>query len=147
MEPCIAVACDGAGYSLKMEMIAFLNGKGCTVVDFGADSAASCDYPDFAETACKAVLDGRCGCALLFCGTGVGMSIAANKMNGIRACCCTDIFSAEMTRLHNDANVLCLGARVVAAGLAEKLVDSFLTTEFDGGERHQRRIDKISALE
>ena len=96
--------------------------------------------------ACDAVVKGECRCALLFCGTGVGISISANKIHGIRACCCSDAFSAEYTRRHNDANALCLGGRVVGAGLACTLVDLFLNTEFEGG-RHQRRVDKITALE
>ena len=99
-----------------------------------------------AVPACDAVVKGECRCALLFCGTGVGISISANKIHGIRACCCSDAFSAEYTRRHNDANARCLGGRVVGAGLACTLVDLFLNTEFEGG-RHQRRVDKITALE
>ncbi|MFV0353196.1 MAG: ribose 5-phosphate isomerase B [Oscillospiraceae bacterium] len=146
MKPAIAIASDGAGYELKKEIEKQLLENGFTVTDFGNDSTASCDYPDYAKPACQAVLDGKCQFALLFCGTGVGMSMAANKMKGIRACCCSDIFSAEMTRLHNNANVLCLGGRVIASGLAGKLVDIFLATEYEGG-RHQRRVDKITAIE
>ncbi len=146
MQP-IAIAADHGGYELKEHIKAYLAGKGYEVVDFGIDvPGQSADYADYAAPACRAVQQGRCGCALLFCGTGVGISIAANKMKGIRACCCSDPFSAEMTRRHNDANALCLGGRVVGLGLAEMLVDHFLGASFEGG-RHQRRVDKITALE
>lgn len=142
----VALAADHGGYELKDSIKAYLEAKGVEVVDFGVSGPESCDYSDCARPACEAVQNGRCGCALLFCGTGVGISIAANKMRGMRACCCSDAFSAEMTRRHNDANALCLGGRVVGAGLAEKLVDLFLGTEFEVG-RHQRRVDKTMALE
>ena len=104
------------------------------------------DYPDFAEVGCKAVQEGRCALVILCCGTGVGMSMCANKMQGIRACCCSDTFSAEFTRRHNNANALCLGGRVVGAGLACQIVDAFLNATFEGG-RHQNRIDKMMALQ
>jgi ribose 5-phosphate isomerase B len=104
------------------------------------------DYPDFAAKGCKVVQDGSCALVILCCGTGVGMSMCANKMKGIRACCCSDAFSAKYTRLHNDANALCLGGRVVGPGLACELVDLFLDTPFEGG-RHAGRVAKISALE
>ena len=104
------------------------------------------DYPDSAAKGCKAVLDGSCALVILCCGTGVGMSMCANKIKGIRACCCSDTFSAEFTRRHNNANALCLGGRVVGAGLACQIVDAFLNAEFEGG-RHQMRIDKMMALE
>ena len=110
------------------------------------DSTASVDYPDFAAKGCKAVQDGSCALVILCCGTGVGMSMCANKMKGIRACCCSDTFSAEFTRRHNNANALCLGGRVVGAGLGCQIVDAFLNAEFEGG-RHQMRIDKMMALE
>lgn len=142
----IALGCDAAGLVLKEAIKTHLEASGFSCLDFGTHSTESCDYPDYAKAACEAVLDGRSEFALLFCGTGIGMSITANKMHGIRACACSDIFSAEMTRLHNNANVLCLGGRVIGAGLAEKLVDIFLASPFEGG-RHQRRIDKITALE
>lgn len=142
----VALACDSAGFPLKNAIKEHLEKTGIPFVDFGAFTDESCDYPDYARPACEAVQKGECGLALLFCGTGVGMSIAANKMRGIRACACSDIFSAEYTRRHNDANALCLGARVVGAGLAQKLVDAFLTATFEGG-RHQRRVDKLTALE
>lgn len=143
----IALGCDHGGYSLKQEIKAYLEEQDIPYQDFGTDSCDSCDYPDYAKAACAAVLDGSCEKALLFCGTGVGISIAANKLKGIRAACCSDYFSAKYTRLHNDANVLCLGGRVVGPGLACELVDVFLHTEYEGGERHERRLKKIEALE
>lgn len=142
----IAVAADHAGYPLKEEIIKHLHEKGFDVIDCGTTNTESCDYPDFALSGCCKVLDGLAKFAILICGTGVGMSIAANKLNGIRAACVSDAFSTEFTRKHNDANCLCLGARVVGTGLAEKLVDIFTETEFEGG-KHQRRIDKIANLE
>ena len=142
----IAVASDHGGYALKKEIIAHLERRAIDYVDFGTDSEESCDYPDFAEAACLAVTEGKCAKAILICGTGIGISIAANKIPGIRAACCSDTFSARFTRMHNDANALCFGGRVVGPGLAIDMVDLFLDTEFEGG-RHQRRIDKISALE
>lgn len=143
----IALAADHAGLELKNHMKEYLNKRNMATMDFGTDSQQSVDYPDYARQACRAVLEGQCSLALLFCGTGVGMSIAANKMHGIRACCCSDAFSAEMTRRHNNANVLCLGGRVVGAGLAETLVDAFLGAEFEEGGNHRRRIDKVAAME
>lgn len=142
----IAIASDAAGFDLKTAIKEHLTANGVEFVDFGAYTTESSDYPDFAVPACEAVISGQCECALLFCGTGVGMSMTANKMHGIRACCCSDTFSAEMTRLHNNANALCLGGRVVGTGLAAKLVDIFLETPYEGG-RHQRRIDKMMALD
>ena len=142
----IALACDHGALNLKRAIIEHLTEKGHECVDFGTDSFASCDYPDMAEPACRAVVAGECDKALLFCGTGVGISMSANKIHGIRACCCSDAFSAEYTRRHNDANALCMGGRVVGAGLAIYLADLFLNTPFEGG-RHQRRIDKITDLE
>ena len=142
----IALAADHGGFQLKEAVKAWLEGQGIPYRDFGTHSEASCDYADMALPACKAVVEGSCEKALLFCGTGVGISMAANKVKGIRAACCSDYFSAKYTRLHNDANALCLGGRVVGPGLAIELVDVFLHTAFEGG-RHQRRIDKIAAIE
>lgn len=142
----IALAADHGGFALKEAIKAHLQEKGLEFVDFGTTDGAACDYPDVALPACNAVVEGRCGLALLFCGTGVGISMAANKVRGIRACCCSDVFSAEFTRRHNDANALCMGGRVVGPGLGIYLVDLFLNTPFEGG-RHQRRIDKMMALE
>lgn len=142
----IALAADHGGFELKNSIKAYLEAKGTAVIDYGTFSSESCDYADVARPACEAVLSGTCSSALLFCGTGVGISMAANKINGMRACCCSDAFSAQYTRLHNNANALCLGGRVVGPGLAETLVDLFLSSEFEGG-RHQRRIDKLTDIE
>ena len=142
----IALAADHGGYELKNAVKQHLDELGLAYVDFGTNSPASVDYPDMALPACKAVVNGECDKALLFCGTGVGISMAANKVPGIRACCCSDAFSAEFTRRHNDANALCMGGRVVGPGLAIQLVDLFLNTEFEGG-RHVNRIAKLTALE
>lgn len=142
----IALGADHGGYALKEEIKQYLDAKGIPYKDFGCYNTESVDYPDMAKAPCETVVAGECEKALLFCGTGVGISIAANKIKGIRACCCSDAFSAKYTRLHNDANALCLGGRVVGAGLATELVELFLTTEFEGG-RHARRIEKIAALE
>ena len=142
----VALGADHGGFELKNAIKDHLTARGIAFIDCGTDSAASVDYPDMAVPACDAVASGQCEKALLFCGTGVGISMAANKIKGIRACCCSDSFSCEYTRRHNDANALCMGGRVVGAGLACQLVDIFLNTEFEGG-RHQRRIDKLTALE
>lgn len=146
MEKPVALGADHGGYALKEAVKKHLDEIGVEYVDFGTHSEASVDYPDMAVPPCEAVVNGDCRCALLFCGTGVGISMAANKIQGIRACCCSDSFSAKYTRLHNDANVLCMGGRVVGPGLACELADLFLTTDFEGG-RHCARIEKISALE
>lgn len=142
----VAIASDHGGFELKEAVREWLDQQKIPYRDFGSLDGAPCDYPDVALPACDAVVAGECESALLFCGTGVGISIAANKVRGIRACCCTDYFSAKYTRLHNNANVLCLGGRVCGAGLAIELADIFLHTAFEG-ERHQRRVDKLSAIE
>lgn len=142
----IAIACDHAGLSLKDEIIKHLTEKNLKVKDFGTFDTNSCDYPDFAYPASKSVAMGECEKGILVCGTGVGMSMCANKVKGVRCALCGDCFSAQATRQHNDANMLALGARVTGAGLALKIVDTFLETPFEGG-RHQRRIDKISDIE
>ncbi len=142
----IALAADHGGFELKEAVKAHLDELGLEYIDFGTHSTASVDYPDMALPACDAVVSGECSKALLFCGTGVGISMAANKVKGIRACCCSDSFSAEYTRRHNDANALCMGGRVVGPGLACQLVDIFLNTEFEGG-RHEKRIAKLMAIE
>jgi len=141
----IAVASDHAGYPLKKSIIEYLEAKGYAYKDFGC-GGEKCDYPVYAEKAAHAVASGECYRGIIFCGTGIGISIAANKVKGIRCACCSDAYSAEYSRLHNDANMLALGARVVGPGLAEKLVELFLTTEFQGG-RHKSRVDLITALE
>lgn len=142
----IVLASDHAGFPLKEEIKVFLDGKGVEYIDCGTDSTASVDYAKFAQTACLKVTNGEADKAILCCGTGIGISMAANKVKGIRAACCSDYFSAKFTRMHNDANVLCMGARVIGGGLACELVDVFLNTEFEGG-RHQRRVDQITAIE
>ena len=143
----IALGSDHAGYELKQVIIKHLEERKIEYKDYGTYSTDSCDYADFAEKTARAVAGGECELGLLFCGTGVGISMAANKVRGIRACCCSDLFSAEMTRLHNNANILCLGGRVVTDEKAKELVDIFLDTPFSGEERHQRRIDKMMAIE
>ena len=139
----IALACDHSGIEMKTEIMKLLDSMNLTYKDFGTNEAVSCDYPIYGYRAAKAVADGECDRGILICGTGIGISIAANKVKGIRAALCSDCFSAEATRLHNDANILAFGARVVGPGLAEKIVDAFLDTEFSGAERHQRRVDMI----
>lgn len=141
-----AIGCDHAGLHLKRLLGERLLALGHQVQDLGTDDAASCDYPDFAQAVAFAVADGQADQGLLVCGTGVGMSIAANKVAGVRAAVVSDTFSARSTRQHNDANVLCLGERVVGAGLALDILDAWLGATYEGG-RHQRRVDKISALE
>lgn len=142
----LALASDHGGFELKQAVKQYLDQKGIAYTDFGCHNGEACDYPDMAEAACRAVLDKTCEKALLFCGTGIGISMAANKIPGIRAAACSDSYSARMTRAHNDANALCLGGRVVGPGLAAELVEAFLTTEFEGG-RHSRRVDKLTQLE
>ena len=142
----IVIGSDHGGFELKKEVIAHLEKRGIEVTDVGTYSTESCNYPDYARALCKRIQSGEFERGILICGTGIGISIAANKVKGIRACACSDSFSAKYTRLHNDANALCLGARVIGAGLACELVDLFLTTEFEGG-RHQRRVDLITEME
>lgn len=142
----IAFACDHGGYELKDTIIKWLNDNGYEVVDFGCNSTASVDYPDYALPASQAVARGECDLGILVCGTGIGMSLCANKVKGIRAACCSDTFSAKMTRLHNDSNILCFGARVVGAGLAIELVRNFIESEFEG-DRHIKRVEKVMAIE
>ena len=143
----IALGCDHAGLELKNAIKAHLDERGIEYKDFGTYTEDSCDYAVYAEKTARAVADGECRLGLLFCGTGVGISMAANKVRGIRAACCSDKFSAEMTRLHNNANILCTGGRVVTVEKAIELVDVFLDTEFSGEERHVRRIAQITDLE
>lgn len=142
----IALACDHGAYDLKEAVKAHLAEKGLQVKDFGTYSTDSCDYPDFAAAAAKAVAAGECEKGVVLCTTGIGVSIVANKVKGIRCALCTDTLSAEMTRRHNDTNVLAMGAGVVGKNLALAILDKWLETEFEGG-RHQRRVDKITALE
>ncbi len=142
----IALGSDHGGYALKEEIKRHLAERGVPFTDFGTDSEESCDYPVYADRVCRAVTAGEAEKGILCCGTGIGMSMAANKHRGIRCACCGDCFSAEMTRRHNDANVLALGGRVTGPGLALKLVDIFLDTPFEGG-RHARRVGMVMALE
>ena len=142
----LAIGCDHAGPELKSEVLEYLDSIGVEYVDLGVQKGEKCDYPDKAKEVCEKVMSGECDMAVLICGTGIGMSMAANKVNGIRAACCSDYFSAKFTRAHNDANVLCIGARVVGAGLACELIKVFIDTPFEGG-RHQRRVDKIHDIE
>ncbi len=142
----IAFACDHGGYDVKDKVISFLKSKGHTVEDFGTFSNESCDYPDFAFPCCKSVVDGVNEVGVLICGTGIGMSICANKVNGIRCAHVNDAFSAEMTRRHNNSNVIALGARIATADEIISYIEIFLTTPFDGG-RHLNRLNKISEYE
>ncbi len=142
----IALACDHGGLNLKREVIKYLEANGYEYKDFGTNTFDSCDYPDYAYPAAQAVANGECDRGILICSTGIGVSIVANKVKGIRCAHCHDAYCAEYTRLHNDANVLAMGEKVVGVGYALEIVKIFLTTEFEGG-RHQRRVDKISAIE
>ena len=142
----VAVACDHGGLQLKRALVRYLTSKGHEVIDFGTDTEESCDYPDYALPAAEAVAAGRCERGILVCGTGIGVSLVANKVPGIRCAHCHDTYSAKYTRLHNDANMLAFGQRVIGEGLMEEIVDVFLSTDFEGG-RHQRRLDKLAAIE
>lgn len=143
----IAVACDHGGLNLKNALIAYLKKNGHEVKNFGTDTLDSCDYPDFAVLAAEAVASGECDRGIVVCSSGIGVSIVANKVPGIRCAHCHDTYCAKYTRLHNDANMIAFGEKVVGAGLMEEIVHLFLTTEFEGGERHNRRIDKITKIE
>ena len=142
----ISIACDHGAITMKDHLKAYLEAKGYEVKDFGTHTTDSCDYPDFAAPAAQAVANGECEKGIVLCTTGIGVSMVANKVKGVRCALCHETHSAEMTRRHNDANVLAMGAGVTGVNLAERIVDVFLTTEFEGG-RHQRRVDKVMALE
>ena len=142
----IAIASDHGGYPLKEHLKAYLTAKGITCQDFGTDSLDSCDYPIFGKAAAQAVASGQCEKGIVICTTGIGISIAANKVKGIRCALCADPLSAELTRRHNDANMLAMGAGMIGPNLAERIVDTFLSAQFEGG-RHQRRVDLISKME
>ncbi|NLC73483.1 MAG: ribose 5-phosphate isomerase B [Ruminococcaceae bacterium] len=142
----IAIGSDHGGFKLKAEVMAHLDSLGVEYRDFGAKSSLSSDYADYAEAVGKAVASGECEAGILICGTGIGISIAANKVRGVRCALCNDCFSAEMSRRHNNANILALGERVLGVGLALRIVDIFISTGFDGG-RHERRVNKVMALE
>ncbi|MBQ9734737.1 MAG: ribose 5-phosphate isomerase B [Clostridia bacterium] len=143
----IAIGCDHGGINLKPVLVDYLKKKGVEFKDFGTFNTDSIDYNEFAKTVGTAVASGEYEKGILICGTGIGMSIVANKIKGVRCGHCHDVFSAKMTRLHNDANVLAFGERVVGPGLMLEIVDAFLFTEFSGDERHVRRVNKIKALE
>ncbi len=142
----IAMGSDHGGFDLKEQIKAWLQENGHEVVDFGCHSKESCDYPDFGAAAARAVASGQCERGIVICTTGIGISITANKVKGIRCALCSDPWSAEMTRRHNDANMLAMGAGVVGPLLAQRIVEAFLSFAFEGG-RHQRRVDKIMAVE
>ncbi len=142
----IVIGSDHAGYSLKVKIVDYLKAKGIEVIDVGTDSIDSCDYPVYAHKVCEKIQQGETELGILICGTGVGMSMAANKHKGIRAACCSDTFSARLTRMHNDANVLCFGERVVGFGLACDLVDNFIEAEYEGG-KHAKRVEMFMNFE
>lgn len=142
----IAIGSDHAGYEMKSEIMDMLKSMGIGYENFGADGPESVDYPEYGEKVAISVIRGEADFGIVICGTGIGISIAANKVPGIRAALCSDCFSARMSRLHNNANVLAMGGRVIGAGLAMEIARVFLETEFEGG-RHQRRLDKISLIE
>lgn len=143
----IAVACDHGALNLKKAVIAYLEKCGHVAVDFGTNTTDSCDYPDFALPAAEAVASGECERGIVVCSSGIGVSIVANKVPGVRCAHCHDWYSAKFTRLHNDANMLAFGEKVLGEGMMQEIVYMFLTTEFEGGERHERRLAKIKALE
>ena len=143
----LAIGCDHGGINLKPVLVKYLEGKNIEYVDFGTYTTESTDYNIYAEKVANAVASGECDKGIIICGTGIGVSIVANKVKGIRCAHCHDVFSAKMTRLHNDANVLAFGERVIGPGLMLEIVDAFLTTEFSFDERHQRRVDRIKDLE
>lgn len=139
----IALGCDHGGFELKEKVVAYLKEKNIAYKDFGCYSTDSCDYPVFAKAAAKAVASGECEKGIVICTTGIGISISANKIKGVRCALCSDSLSAKMTRLHNNANMLALGAGIIGTNLALDIVETFLNTDFSGEERHQRRIDLI----
>lgn len=143
----IAVACDHGALALKNKVIAHLEAKGHEVVNFGTDTLVSCDYPDYAAPAAKAVASGKCEKGIVMCTTGIGVSIVANKVDGVRCALLSDKMSARLTREHNDTNMMAMGAGVIGEMLALEIVDIWVDTEFSHNERHQRRIDKVMALE
>ena len=143
----ISIGCDHGALTLKNKVVSHLQAQGHEVLDFGTHTAASCDYPEFAAAAARAVANGECEKGIVLCTTGIGVSISANKIDGIRCALLSDVWSAKMTRLHNDTNMMAIGAGVVGENLALEIVDTWVGTEFSGEERHQRRIDKLMALE
>lgn len=143
----VAIGCDHGGINLKPVLIDYLNKKGIEFIDFGTHDTVSVDYNDYAEPVCQAVVSGKVDKGILICGTGIGMSIVANKIKGIRCAHCHDVFSAKATREHNDTNVLAMGERVIGPGLMVEIVDTFLNTDFSFDARHVRRVQKIHDLE
>ena len=143
----ISIGCDHGALALKNKVVEQLTAQGHEVVDFGTHTLDSCDYPDFAAAAAKAVANGECEKGIVLCTTGIGVSIAANKVDGVRCALLSDLMTARMTREHNDTNMMAIGAGVVGEMLALQIVDTWLTTPFSHNERHQRRIDKVMALE
>ena len=142
----ISIACDHGAYMLKNKVAQHLKNEGHEVVDFGTNGPESCDYPDFAAQAARAVAQGACERGIVLCTTGIGVSITANKIKGIRCAHCADCLEAELTRRHNDANMMAIGAGFTGKNMAERMVEVFLSTEFEGG-RHERRVNKMMALE
>ena len=142
----IAIGCDHGALDLKNAVIAHLESKNYEVVNFGTDTSASCNYPEYGKAVGEAVASGEAECGVLICGTGVGISLAANKVKGIRAAVCSEPVTARLTKLHNNANIICFGARIVGIEMAKAIVDAWLDTEFEGG-RHQTRVDMIMAIE
>ena len=142
----IAIAADHGGFELKDSMVEYIKSLGNEVVDLGTNSADSVDYPDYAKKVCEEIQQENSDLGILICGTGIGMSLAANKFEGIRAACVSDVYSAKMSRNHNNANVLCIGARVIGDEVCKLIIKTFLENEFEAG-RHQRRVDKIMAFE
>lgn len=142
----IAIAADHGGFELKDSMVEYIKSLGNEVMDLGTNSADSVDYPDYAKKVCEEIQQGNSDLGILICGTGIGMSLAANKFEGIRAACVSDVYSAKMSRNHNNANVLCIGARVIGDEVAKLIIKTFLENEFEA-DRHQRRVDKIMAFE
>ncbi len=146
MKKPIAIASDHAARKLRLDIMKHFDEAGVEYVDYGTYDEKSCNYPDYAQKVCNAIQDGKHELGILVCGTGIGMSMAANKCKGIRAAVCSDTFSARFTRLHNDANVLCMGERVIGPGLACDIADIFINTGFEGG-RHKTRVDLIMEIE
>ena len=143
----VSIGCDHGALEMKNKVVPYLQAKGYEVVDFGTYTADSCDYPEFAAAAARAVASGECEKGIVLCTTGIGVSITANKIDGIRCALLSDVWSAKMTRLHNDTNMMAIGAGGVGTNLAFEIIDTWLGTEFSGDARHQRRIDKLMELE
>lgn len=143
----IAIGCDHGGFVLKKDIVDFLSQKGHEIIDFGTDSEEAVDYSDYGEAVARCVVEGRADFGIVMCGTGIGISISANKVPGARCALLSDCFSAKATRLHNDANMIAMGGRVLGPGLAVEIVNAFISTPFSGGERHVRRIGKITEIE